>query len=234
MRKSRRWRMDRQRSPTRVDMRASKYLCFYSPLRTTSRILSKLIFLLHIQIPNRDTWQLFGNTCLGETYELAGDSADGDELEARACDYSAEVPEGVKILTAGVDVQKDRLEVEVVGWGTGEESWNIAYEVFYGDTSNYKDPCYRELMNFASRGFQMDDGGQRMFIEAMGVDSGYNTIAIYNFVRAQSKKIPRVYALKGVGGWDRDEVKYSKPQVTYKGVRPALFTLWRWTKRNVF
>ena len=194
----------------------------YSPLRRLQDIVQTY---LSIESDPNQNLATFWNTCLGETYENAGDSADGDALEARACEYSAEIPDGVKILTAGVDVQKDRLEVEVVGWGTGEESWNIAYEVFYGDTSNYKDQCYRELMNFASRGFQMDDGGQRIFIESMGVDSGYNTIAIYNFVRAQSKKIPRVYALKGVGGWNRDVLKSSKPQVTYKGVRPALFTV---------
>ena len=195
---------------------------FYSPLRRLQDVVQNYIDAQ--AEPDRDM-PTFWNTCLGETYENINDSADGDELEARACEYPVEIPEGVKILTAGVDVQKDRLEVEVVGWGTGEESWNIAYEVFYGDTSNYKDVCFRELMNFASRGFQMDDGGQRMFIESMGIDSGYNTIAIYNFVRAQSKKIPRVYALKGVGGWNRDVLKSSKPQVTYKGVRPALFTV---------
>ena len=194
----------------------------YSPLRRLQDIVQTY---LSIESDPNQNLSTFWNTCLGETYENSGERADGDELEARACDYVSEVPAGVKILTAGVDVQKDRLEVEVVGWGTGEESWNIAYEVFYGDTSNYKDPCYRELMNFASRGFQMDESGQRMFVEAMGIDSGYNTIAIYNFVRAQSKKIPRVYALKGVGGWNRDVLKSSKPQVTYKGVRPALFTV---------
>ena len=45
----------------------------------------------------------------------------------------SEAPDGVALITAGVDVQADRLEVEIVGWGRDEESWSIAHHVIPGD-----------------------------------------------------------------------------------------------------
>ena len=62
-----------------------------------------------------------------------GDTVEETALLARREEYAAEAPAGVLVLTAGVDVQDDRLEVEVVGWGMGEESWAIDYRVLWGD-----------------------------------------------------------------------------------------------------
>ena len=45
------------------------------------------------------------------------------------------VPRGGLFLTAGADVQKDRIEVEIAAWGRGKESWSVDYRVFEGDTS---------------------------------------------------------------------------------------------------
>ena len=39
------------------------------------------------------------------------------------------------MLTAGADVQKDRIEVEVVAWGRTKESWSVDYRVIEGDTA---------------------------------------------------------------------------------------------------
>lgn len=56
-----------------------------------------------------------------------------DELLARREIFDAEVPDGVAVLTAGIDTQSDRLEIEVVGWGKDEESWSVAFDVIEGD-----------------------------------------------------------------------------------------------------
>lgn len=45
------------------------------------------------------------------------------------------VPAGGLFLTAGVDVQRDRLECEVVAWGRNKESWSVDYRVLDGDTA---------------------------------------------------------------------------------------------------
>ena len=65
---------------------------------------------------------------LGETWEERGKGADDDSLLSRRERYNAEIPEGVLLLTAAVDVQDDRLEIEEVGCGRAYESWGLQYE----------------------------------------------------------------------------------------------------------
>jgi len=80
--------------------------------------------------------QVFINTVLGETWALQGDAPEWQRLYDRREDYRiGTVPKGVLFLTAGVDVQKDRIEVEVVGWGRGKESWSVDYQVLEGQTA---------------------------------------------------------------------------------------------------
>ena len=64
----------------------------------------------------------FINTSLGETWEERGKSADDDSLLSRRERYEAEIPDGVLLLTAGVDVQDDRFEVEITGMGAAAMS----------------------------------------------------------------------------------------------------------------
>ena len=64
-----------------------------------------------------DDLQSFVNVSLAETYEESGEQADPDSLMTRAEVFTAPVPMGGLILTAGVDMQQDRLEVEIVAWG---------------------------------------------------------------------------------------------------------------------
>lgn len=83
------------------------------------------------------------NTELGETWEEPGERLEDTELVNRREVYDAQVPEDVLVLTAGVDVQDDRFEVEVVGWGVGKESWGIRYQKIYGDM--LKEQVWRDL-----------------------------------------------------------------------------------------
>src|SRR5207253_10759099 len=76
--------------------------------------------------------QSFQNVSLGETFEETGEKADPDSLMARREEYRAPVPAGGLVLTVGVDMQTDRLEVETVAWGQGEQSWSIQYKVLWG------------------------------------------------------------------------------------------------------
>ena len=194
----------------------------YSPLRRLQDVVQN--FLDIESDPNQDP-ATFYNTCLGETYEHVGDGADEHELQDRVEDYAAEVPAGVKILTAGADVQKDRLEVEVVGWGTHEERWNIAYEVFHGDTSDPKHKCYKELLQYLARGWNVEDGG-KMFVSGVGIDSGFNALSIYEVVYRHGRKSPPLFAVKGVGGFEREVLKSTKPMLMQNGkLRPAVHTL---------
>ena len=192
----------------------------YSPLQRLRDIVQ--VFIKADDDPQK--LSTFYNTCMGVTWEKTGETAEADALESRCENYEAPVPLGVKVLTAGIDVQQDRLECEITGWGQGEESWNIAYEIFHGDTNNPNDMCYRELWKFLNKGFEVQFGG-RMFVQAACIDSGFNTLSVYQFVRAHQSRIPAIYAIKGIGGWNRDVIKGSKPTQTYRGYRPALFSI---------
>ena len=83
--------------------------------------------------------------------------------------YDAQVPEDVLVLTAGVDVQDDRFEVEVVGWGVGKESWGIRYQKIYGDM--LKEQVWRDLDAFLTATFSKKDGTQ-LPILCTCIDSG--------------------------------------------------------------
>lgn len=78
--------------------------------------------------------KVFRNLWLGELWEDESASApDAYGFLDRLEDWGELLPANVAVLTAGVDVQDDRLELEIVGWGRDEESWSIAHKVIWGD-----------------------------------------------------------------------------------------------------
>ena len=138
------------------------------------------------------------NTVLGETWEERGDSVEAGSLMARLERYEAEVPHGVGVLVAAVDVQGDRLEVVVKGYGAGEESWLIAFTQIHGDPA--RDQVWHELDQFLLQRFT-HESGQQMRIECVTVDSGgTNTEQAYRFARPRLDR--RVFPIKGgsIGG----------------------------------
>ena len=99
------------------------------------------------------------------------------------------------MLTAGVDVQKDRLELELVGWGRGEESWSIEYRVLPGDPTGAA--LWQELDSYLERRRQ-HESGLSLPIAACAIDSSYESQAVYDFCRTRYNR--RVFAVKGQGG----------------------------------
>lgn len=114
-------------------------------------------------------------------------SVDWEVLKNKAEDYSmGEVPEGRIInvegvdiyhgpilFYGGVDVQGDRLELHVVGYGYNYEKWTIDYQVFYGDTKNINDPCWLALHNYIiQKRFKVC--GKDIAIGKCAIDCGYD------------------------------------------------------------
>ncbi len=167
----------------------------YSPLGWLPWAAAAAEFVRAKEDPTRlKTWV---NTVLGETWELRGDSVDPDSLLARVERYEADVPTGVGILVASVDVQGDRLECAVKGYGASEESWLIAYTQFAGDPS--RDEVWLDLDRFLLETFT-HESGQQVPISCVTVDSGGNhTEQVYKFCVARLER--RVFAIKG--GTDR-------------------------------
>jgi phage terminase large subunit GpA-like protein len=142
---------------------------------------------------NPERLKVWINTVLGETWEEQGETLNHDALSARRERYAAPVPAGAGILTAGVDVQGDRLEVTVRGWGRGEESWLIHWEAIFGDPG--RPEVWQTLEATLTRGWAHESGAE-LRIEAACIDTGgHHTAAVYEYVKPRQSR--RVYAVKG-------------------------------------
>lgn len=149
-----------------------------------------------------ETMKVWVNTSLGEPWEEDGERLDENELFNRCEDYQVDVPDEVKILTAAVDVQDDRFEVEVIGWGAGRESWGIEYNVIYGDLKQSN--VWNELDEYLTRTWDNSDG-QKFGISCTCMDSGgHFTQEVYKFTRIREAR--RVYAIKGRAGQNGEYV----------------------------
>lgn len=147
------------------------------------------------------------NTVLTESFIETGDTVRDDALFARREPYGPEVPEAAVILTAGVDIQDDRIEVQVDAFGPGEERWNIDHRILWGDTSAIPhDPrqgttsakdrtVWDDLDDWLLTAWEHESGAT-LPIACACVDSGHRTDEVYRFVRPRQKR--RVFAVKGL------------------------------------
>ena len=130
---------------------------------------------------NPELMKGFVNTVLGEPYLEAHEAPEWRHLYERREAYRiGTVPAGGLFLTAGVDVQKDRIELEVVAWGRSKESWSVDYRVLDGDTA--RPEVWDRLDEVLARDWPRKGGGA-MPIRVMCVDSGYATQDVYAWVR---------------------------------------------------
>lgn len=148
----------------------------------------------HFEDSKSDSAELvtFTNTVLGECYEEPGESPDWERLWERAGTFNiGTVPRDAHVLTGGVDVQKDRLELTVKGWGKRKRNWAIDHEVFEGNPAD--DAVWGVLRDFIENTQYPHASGYLMPISLVAVDSGYHANEVYTFVR----KKPKFFAVKG-------------------------------------
>ncbi|MBR8392552.1 phage terminase large subunit family protein [Burkholderia cenocepacia] len=138
--------------------------------------------------------QTWWNTQAGLPYRAhSGKNLDLEALAKRGEVWPAQVPAGVALLSAGVDTQPDRLEVEVVGWGRDEESWSIDYRVFEGDPNEPE--VWATLDAYLMSRFRRADG-REFVIDAVCVDTGgSNTQKAYEFTKARLGR--NIFGIKG-------------------------------------
>lgn len=163
--------------------------------------------------------QVFVNTVLGETWEEVGDAPSEEKLMERREAYPTRVvpssapneeakletlvPRRVAVLTAMVDVQNNRLEAQVMGWGRGEELWALEYRVLYGDPT--AEAVWQDLHEFLLRPRYLERGGVD-FIRSTCIDSGYASQSVYGFVAHRpvyitpDGRISYTWATKGYPG----------------------------------
>lgn len=170
----------------------------YSPLGFYSWAEAVREFLEAHAQRSKEKLKVFVNTVLAETWVEKGKSFEGAQFLRRKENYVAEVPKDALILTAGADVQEDRIEIEVVGWGKNLESWSIDWARFMGDTEG--NDVWTQLDLYLRRQWK-HEAGYLMTPACVGVDSGHRAHRVYQFCKQLEMR--RIFPVKGQGGWGR-------------------------------
>jgi len=139
--------------------------------------------------------RVFINTVLGEVWTSKGEAPAWEALQKRRETYPiGTVPMGALFLTAGCDVQKDRIVYEVVGWGRGKRSWSVEYGELPGNTDDLERGPWSQVDELLARTYP-HAAGVEMPIRMLAIDSGYNTQTVYSWARKYPMN--RVAAVKG-------------------------------------
>lgn len=182
----------------------------YSPFRKLREIVAD--FLRAKDSPERlKTWV---NTSLGEPWrEQEGDRVEADMIAQRREPYT-EPPAGALCVTMSVDTQDDRLEIEFVAWGKGEESWGLEHKVLRGDPG--RPELWDRLTAELGRTFRRDDGAV-LSVSACAIDSGgHYTREVYAWCQRHRG---RAFPLVGRAGAGRPLVEVSKRPLKQHGVK---------------
>lgn len=149
----------------------------------------------------------FRNTVLGLPWEDAIDRPDAQNIFDRKEPYKVGVVQpGTLFLSCGVDVQGDRLEAHVVGWGRDKQCWSTDYQILYGDTDS--EAVWDKLTEALNKTYPSECGTYTLPIQITAIDTGYRTEKVYNFVK---KFGARCIAAKGD---DRLHTPIGRPSIT--------------------
>ncbi len=146
-----------------------------------------------VEAKDDSAMKVYVNTIEARTWTESGEAPEWKRLYDRREDYRiGDVPQGGLFLTAGVDVQKDRLEVEIVAWGRDRENWSVDYRVLPGDP--VKADVWLQLDALLDEKFT-HESLTALSILKLAIDTGYATQEVYHWVRKQAAD--RVIAVKG-------------------------------------
>jgi len=186
--------------PERTNHRGYWINRLYTPFSTWEMIVKKFLETKTDKLKFR----VFLNTYLAKTFEIKETiEIDEDGLLTLVEDYLTEknphVPTGVLVATGSVDVQSDRLEAHIVGWGYGEESWALNHTKLYGDPSQRD--VWNDLNDYIKENLNVKrKDGLEIPVKLFFVDSGgHHTQQVYNYCTNRM----RVIAVKGQAGWNK-------------------------------
>lgn len=201
----------------------------YSPILKVKEIA------IEHKIAGRDPSLLkpFINTKKGLPWENIGEKIKGNELlgrrefnfniDKRMIEFFGELlPDGVLVLTAGVDVQHDRLEMEVVGWGVGEESWSVEHHVIPGDPTGNQ--VWISLDNLLNKKYKHVRDMEDLKISCACIDAGgSNSLRVLDFCSSRFDKY--IFAIKGKGRGNEGSDLWPKAPTYNNKVRAPLFVI---------
>ena len=161
----------------------------------------------------------FYNLTLGQSWEEQGEKLTGSELYARREEYTPDtLPDAVRVLTCGIDVQNDRIEAEIIAWGAQEEAWVVRTYRLPGDPTQPE--VWDDLETVLKTKCQTFSGRQ-LSLRMSCIDSGHHSERVYAFVKRRGKAL-RLLSVKSLstpgkrpwpsqssrGGLSKNEVLY--------------------------
>lgn len=163
----------------------------YSVFRRLEDIVQDYLEKLRV-----DDLQSFANVSLARTYELKGEGVDANSLFGKRYAFPDYLPDGVLYITLGADMQTDRLEYEIVGWGQNGETWSIEYGVLWGDP--LAGQVFDELEHIIRETRFVRSDGSEAKINASAMDTGGTTgypQAAWDWLRGKTSR--RIFGVKG-------------------------------------
>ncbi len=143
--------------------------------------------------------QVVYNTIFGKLWENRGDLEDEDSLLSRREEYPAELPDGVLVLTCGIDTQDDRLEYEVVGHGHFGETWGIEKGILMGRPD--ADKTWAALDEILDKVYRFEDGLGLRISMSFQDEGGHFTQEVRQRCRERIGR--KLFCIKGIPGQDR-------------------------------
>jgi len=198
----------------------------YSYFMSWNEMVRQFLIAKDVAADTGDTTELqtFTNTVFAETWDThQGDQPSWEIIRARAEPYPIwTVPMAASLLVAAVDVQRDRIEYLVESYGEGEERWIIGHEIIMGDP--FSQEPWDILDEWLGKTY-LHESGAMLRIADCGIDAGFATHAVYNYVRTSKH---RVTAIKGANIHGKPIIGRPTPQdVTYGGrVHKGGIKLW--------
>ena len=171
---------------------------------------------------SKESLQVWQNTFLAETYEDEAEKINHSAIYCRRTHYPEQdetvlIPWLASVLTCGIDVQGNRFEMEVKAWGENYECWGVLYNVI--DVSIHNPKAEEFLAMFLTQPFRHESGAE-ITIDATGIDSGYETDAVYRLVKNLKARGIAISGVKGIGS----ESQRRPPLIT---PRPSLQNTYR-------
>lgn len=152
-----------------------------------------------------DKLQTVYNTKFGQLWENRGDMDTEEDVMARREEYEAEIPDGVLVLTCGVDTQDDRLEYEVLGHGRFGETWGIKHGVILGRPDT--DTVWEKLDEVLNKQYSYKNGVTRNIVLTFVDEGGHFTQEVRQ--RCKERMGNQVFAIKGMA--NGNDVPYTAP-----------------------
>lgn len=168
--------------------------------------------------------KVFWQQSLGEEWEESGEAPDQEKLVSLVETYALRtLPKEALFITAAADVQANRIEYGVYGWGVGLSRWLIDKGVIEGDPA--EEEVWRKLDEVVDRRYE-DAKGRIWPIDLFGVDTGYLSHRVYSWVRRHAAS-GKVFALDGRAGWRLPPLGTpSKRDIAFDGRKAGTVMLW--------